>query len=80
MSKSKIVDLKKCEDGSYSPKREKDKVKNLKGTGLVCTSKGEKPKYILNDEASDFLSGIDAGLDFIENVVPRVDRFLKLRG
>lgn len=41
---------------------------------------GDKPKYILENNADEFLSGIDLGLDFIEKVVPRVERLLRLRG
>lgn len=82
MSKpSKIVDLVMSEDGSYSPKRVVDKQSpNHKGkTGLVHTPKDEKPKYILGNEADEFLAGVDVGLDLVEAVGIRVNRFLKLR-
>ena len=78
-SKSKIVDLVQSEDGTYEPKRERGKF-NVKGKGLVKHNKDEKPKYIMESHADDFLNGIDIGLDFIDKVMPRVDRFLKLRG
>lgn len=79
--KSKVVDLVLNEDGSYEPKRERDKsISNSKGKGLIKTPKGEKPKYIRENHADEFLSGIDIGLDLLENVMPRINRFLRLRG
>lgn len=79
MSKSsKIVDLEICGDGSYSPKRT---IKNIPAKNKNFIShKKDKPKYLLRNDADDFLNGIDAGLDFLDEIVPRVDRFLRLRG
>lgn len=80
-SRTKIVDLEMSEDGSYEPKRVRDKsIPNSKGKGLVKTPLNEKPKFIRESHADEFLAGMDLGLDFIENLMPRVDRFLKLRG
>ena len=79
MSK-KIIDLEKHTDGTYSPKHVNHNVRNSKGKGLIHLRSGEKPKYIMHDDASEFLGGIDAGLDLIDSVVPRIERFLRLRG
>jgi hypothetical protein len=81
-SKSKIVDLIVGEDGSYTPKRS-TKEKNGAVPCRVKISdvgKTNKPKYMLENNADHFLGGLDVGLDFLDNVVPRVERFLKLRG
>lgn len=79
--KSKVVDLVLNEDGSYEPKRERDRsISNSKGKGLIKTPKGEKPKYIRETHADEFLNGVDVGLDLIEKIMPRIDRFLRLRG
>jgi len=79
--KSKVVDLVLSEDGSYEPKRERNKsIPNSKGKGLIKVSKGEKSKYIMENHADEFLSGLDMGLDLLENVMPRINRFLRLRG
>jgi len=85
MSKSKtnkIVDLKICSDGSYAPEdtNVKSKTHHKSKGGLIKTPMDEKPKFIRENHADEFLSGIDIGLDFLENVVPRVERFMKLRG
>lgn len=83
MSKShtKVVDLVQSEDGVYEPKRVRDKsVRNSKGKGLTRTPINDKPKLLRENHADEFLMGMDLGLDFIENLMPRVDRFLKLRG
>lgn len=79
---TKIIDLEKDSDGEYTPKRAKDKgvPKEYRGTGLVRTPKGEKPRYMRENHADEFLNGIDVGLDLIEKVMPRLDRFLRLRG
>lgn len=79
MSK-KVVDLVVGEDGSYAPKRVYDRSKPNNTTGIVRPPKGEKPKYIMSNDADEFLAGIDVGLDLVEAVGIRVNRFLKLRG
>ena len=79
--KSKVVDLVLNENGSYEPKRERDRtIHNSKGKGLVKAKMGEKPKYLRENHADEFLSGIDIGLGLLESVMPRIDRFLRLRG
>ena len=84
--KPKIVDLELSGDGTYGTKDTLNikKVKPLKGIVARNTTrsmpKGEKPKYVLENNADHFLGGIDVGLDFLDNVIPRVERFLKLRG
>jgi hypothetical protein len=80
--KSKVVDLVLNEDGSYEPIKKNDEFQGTrcKGKGLVKTPMGEKPKYIRENHADEFLSGIDAGLDLIDKFVPRIERFLRLRG
>lgn len=80
--KSKVVDLVLSEDGSYEPKRVKERTrpKEAIGKGLIRVPKDEKPKYIRENHADEFLSGLDMGLDLLENVMPRINRFLRLRG
>lgn len=68
---TKIIDLEVCEDGTYVSKHDKKIV--------LKKVRKSKEKYDRR-EADDFLNGIDAGLDFLDEIVPRVDRFLKLRG
>jgi len=77
MSKSstKIVDLQKCNDGTYSTKPS-----NIKAITKSKNHPFGKLKVTTPTEADDFLGGIDAGLDFIDSVIPRVERFLRLRG
>ena len=79
MSKSKIVDLKLSEDGTYSPKQVKNKVLNIREKEPTKFGRGEKPKYTMTDEASEFLSGIDVGLDFVEAIRDRAIRIMGLR-
>lgn len=82
MSRDKdIVELEMGEDGAYAPKgiKAKSKKKEKQAYGHNHPSDA-KPKYFLDSSADEFLSGIDAGLDFIDKVVPRMERFLKLRG
>jgi len=77
MSKqSKIVDLVVSKDGSYSPKNSKSKsVAKHKYTD----SNASKPKYVQSREVDEFLAGMDAGLNLLDEVIPRVKRFLGLR-
>jgi len=83
-TKSKVVDLEMSSDGSYSPKRVKERfVPSGKSRGrevMKHSIKGDKKKYLLINEVDEFLSGVDAGLDLLDTVLPRVDRFLRLRG
>ena len=83
MSKDE-VELEKGEDGVYIAKVTKEKKKSKRvgnnSSGMTYGRTGDKPKYILENNADEFLSGIDLGLDFIEKVVPRVERLLRLRG
>lgn len=80
MSKSsKIVDLEMSSDGSYSPKG----IKNTKVVAKKFKDIQKEERYNKNHvitEADMFLSGIDVGLDLLDEVIPRVDRFLRLRG
>lgn len=85
-TKSKVVDLERCNDGTYSTKDTLNikNVKSLKGVvkhkKFIEHGHSDKQKYLLRSDADDFLSGIDLGLDFIDSVMPRIDRFMKLRG
>jgi hypothetical protein len=74
---SKIVDLEMSKDGSYSPKEAKNK-----SVSKVAHNKREdrdKPKYTQHRDADEFLAGLDAGLDFVENIKLRAIRILGLR-
>jgi hypothetical protein len=75
MAKSKIVDLVPSEDGSYAPKGSIVPAKKKKASKV-----DSKPKYMLSRDADEFLAGIDVGLDLIDSVGLRVDRFLRMRG
>lgn len=79
---SRVVDLVVDEDGTYRPKRVHiEKPKKVKNNALFMPTKERRPKYSIADtNADEFLSGIDVGLDFIDNVIPRVERFLRMRG
>jgi hypothetical protein len=66
-----VVDLVPSEDGSYVPKNSKKEV--------VKQVKPVKKKYDRR-KADDFLSGLEEGLNFVEQINPLVNRFLKLRG
>lgn len=72
--KSKTVDLVLSEDGTYETATKKSKSKS------VVVKPTEKPKFIRENHADEFLSGIDMGLDLIDKFIPRVERFLRLRG
>jgi len=76
---SKVVDLEMSSDGSYSPKRAKNNIPTKHKKFIEHGKNYKNPKYIMRNDADDFLGGIDAGLDFIESVVPRINRFLGLR-
>jgi hypothetical protein len=75
MSKKDIVDLVPNEDGSYAPKTTASKAV----TKAVKVDKTVKKKYN-REKADNFIGGLDAGLDFVEEIGLRVDRFLRLRG
>jgi hypothetical protein len=75
MSKSKIVDLEMGSDGSYSPRDIK-----IKSVVKHKYTDHNRPKYVQNREVDEFLAGMDVGLNFLDEIVPRVDRFLRLRG
>jgi hypothetical protein len=65
-----IVDLVPSEDGTYAPKNSSKEV-----------SKEVKPKKKYDRrKADDLVSGLNAGLEFLEEIGPIVSRFLKLRG
>lgn len=72
-NQSKIVDLEMGADGAYTPKN----VKAQKPCEPV--HKKQEMKHVTN-QADEFLSGLDEGLDFVENISRRVDRMFKLRG
>ena len=78
--KSKIVDLVVSEDGSYSPEGIKTKSTKVKAVSKPKSIEHNKPKYIQSNEVDEFLAGMDVGLDLIDNILPRVNRILKLRG
>jgi hypothetical protein len=73
MSKSKIIDLEVCDDGTYAQKESKPS-KPSKTIGVNTKTINSK------NNTDEFLGGIDIGLDLIENVIPRIGRFMKLRG
>lgn len=77
-TKNKIVDLEISHDGSYVPKNTKAKVKAKKSKEIQIQERYNRNH--VTTEADSFLSGIDMGLDLLDNVVPRVERFLNLRG
>jgi hypothetical protein len=64
-----IIDLQMDEDGTYTEKTKKGK----KNNSLT------KSKHFEENHGDEFLTGIDLGLDFVEKVVPRVERFLQLK-
>jgi hypothetical protein len=69
--KDNIVDLVPSEDGTYTPKN----------SSKAVSKEVSKPKKKYDRrKADDFVSGLDAGLDFIEEIGLRVDRFFRLRG
>jgi len=77
MSNSKIVDLQKCEDGTYSPKNVKTKAVT-KQKHKYTDEKGS-PKYVQSRDVDEFLGGLDAGLDFVEAIKVRAIRIMGLR-
>lgn len=84
MSKSKIVDLQKCKDGTYSPKdtlniNKISKLKGIKPVTKAAISYKEKNKHMIPSGADEFLGGLDAGLDFVEAIKSRALRILSLR-
>jgi hypothetical protein len=80
MSKPKIVDLQKCEDGSYSPKDNKTKAvtktAHKKSNGYSANG---KHKYMMPSGVDEFLSGMDVGLDLVDAVKIRAMRIMGLR-
>lgn len=76
MSKD-VVELEMGEDGAYAPKGIKPKGKKRDTSKYIPR---EKPMIFKESHADEFLSGVDAGLDFIEKVIPRAERFFRLRG
>jgi len=85
MSKSKIVDLQKCEDGTYSSKDTLNikKISKLKGIKPVDNKFNRQlnntKKIELNRGADEFLSGLDIGLDFVEAFKSRAMRIMRLQ-
>ena len=73
-NKKEVVDLVPIGDGSYAPQEHTVPAKKKPEV------KKEKPKYRVNKEVDEFLAGIDVGLDLIDDVAPRLERFFKLRG
>lgn len=71
MNNDKVVDLVPSEDGTYVTKHDKK---------LIVKEVSKPKKKYDRRKADDFLSGLDAGLEFLEEVSPMVSRFLKLRG
>ena len=80
MSKKDIVELEMDEDGAYAPKGTVRGKKSKKREMIYGYTQKQKPTIFRENHADDFLGGIDAGLDFIENIIPRAERFLRLRG
>lgn len=79
MGNDKVIDLEMCEDGTYVEKKNKASKtsKPSKPSKTICTKTKTNNSKNNTDE---FLGGIDTGLEFIESVIPRVSRLLKLRG
>ena len=76
MSNTKVIDLELNSEGAYS-----EAGKEIKRNVTTVKSKQRtKVSQKRQDNSDTFLGGIDIGLDLIEKVVPRVERFLKLRG
>lgn len=69
--KMDIVDLVESEDGTYRT--------DIK-TRVVENRSKLKSKLKQKDHSQDFFDGLDAGLDFVEGIGRRVDRFMKIRG
>ena len=78
--KSKTVDLVLGEDGAYASIKKDTNTKMAKSNKTLKPDIGEKPKCTRENHADEFLSGIDMGLDLIDKFIPRVERFLRLRG
>lgn len=82
MSKPKIVDLQKCEDGTYSPKDTLNisKISKLKGIKPVVKKEDKhKHKYGIPSGVDEFLAGVDVGLDLVDVVKIRALRIMGLR-
>lgn len=77
MSK-KIVDLVVGEDGIYSPKDHKTKAVTKTVRNKEHKTNG-KHKYMIPSGVDEFLSGIDVGLDLVENIKVRAIRMMGLR-
>lgn len=75
--KPKIIDLEESEDGTYTAKNSKSNIVVRESSNI---SKNGKAKYVIENNADQFLNGLDVGLDFLDKVVPRIERFLRLRG
>lgn len=76
MGKSKIVDLEISRDGTYSTKDAK--TRNIATSPTHKRTDKNKPKYVPHKDADEFLSGLDAGLDFVESIKVRALRVLSL--
>jgi hypothetical protein len=85
MGKSKVVDLQKCEDGTYSHKDTLNikKISKLKGIKSIVKKENisykDKSKHMIPSGADEFLTGLDAGLDFVEAMKSRALRIMGLR-
>lgn len=86
-NKSKIVDLVMGKDGTYSekntePSKPHKSVKKYPSNVIGSSRKAEnfkKNKDTLPPNVDEFFSGLDSGLDLIENIHSRVGRFMGLR-
>lgn len=79
--KSKIVDLVMGEDGTYSEKgtgpSTRKKSSHIGGKKIAEAFKSKKDTEPPN--VDEFFSGVDSGLNFVENVNRRLNRFMGLR-
>lgn len=76
MKNSKVIDLELSEDGEYVESG-RDKKEKTRSIAKLKQSQKIKPR---RDNSDTFFGGLDLGLDLIEKTVPRIERFLKLRG
>lgn len=78
--KSKTVELVLGPDGTYGEKRSNKAVTKQVGYAKRIGDTRILGRVAVENHADEFLSGIDSGLDLIEKFVPRLERFLRLRG
>ena len=86
-NKSKIVDLVMGKDGTYSekntePSKPHKPIKKYPSNIIGSSKKAESfknNKDTLPPNVNEFFSGLDSGLDLVEGISSRVERFMGLR-